>query len=202
MSEVVAHISVIALVAVVALGAAVAVLARGASVVARGGGPAPGPRARTLSARERVIVAACADALFPSGGPIPLSGTEAGLVDYMDRYVARAPRPLRPYMRLLLHFIELSPWVFGPCRARFTRLSHEDRIAALASMAQSRIYFRRLTFLSLRTMLSMGYLANEKVARAIGVTCCAAPFDRRAARTASDRDVLGAPPLTTPEVTV
>ncbi len=100
-------------------------------------------------------MAACADALFPAGGPIPVSGTEAGLVEYMDRYVARTPRPLRPYMRLLFHFVELSPWVFGPRRARFTRLPQADRIAVLASMAQSCIYLRRVTFLSLRTMLSM-----------------------------------------------
>ena len=35
-------------------------------------------RARHLTRKEQAIVAACADALFPPGGPIPLSGTEAG----------------------------------------------------------------------------------------------------------------------------
>ncbi|WP_437941331.1 gluconate 2-dehydrogenase subunit 3 family protein [Sorangium sp. So ce341] len=195
MSELVAHLPVVCLViALAALAAAAAVgLARRAS--------APGAPARALSVRERAIVAACADALFPAGGPIPLSGTEAGLVEYMERYVARTPRPLRPYMRLLLHFVELSPCVFGPRRARFTRLAQADRIAVLASMSQSCIYLRRVTFLSLRTMLSMGYLANEKVARAIGVACCPTPFERRAAARAPGEPVAVKPQSLAPGVT-
>ncbi|KYF82019.1 hypothetical protein BE20_33070 [Sorangium cellulosum] len=195
MSELVAHLPVVCLViALAALAAAAAVgLVRRAS--------ASGAPARALSVRERAIVAACADALFPAGGPIPLSGTEAGLVEYMERYVARTPRPLRPYMRLLLHFVELSPCVFGPRRARFTRLPQADRIAVLASMSQSCIYLRRVTFLSLRTMLSMGYLANEKVARAIGVACCPTPFERRAAARAPGEPVAVEPPSLAPGVT-
>ncbi|WP_233561459.1 hypothetical protein [Sorangium cellulosum] len=189
MSDVVAHLPVILL--VVAL-AALALAAVGLARRAR----ASGAPARALSVKERAIVAACADALFPAGGPIPLSGTEAGLVEYVEHYVARTPRPLRPYLRLLLHVVELSPCVFGPRRARFTRLPPPDRIAVLASMAQSCIYLRRVTFLSLRTMLSMGYLANEKVARAIGVACCATPFERRAAaRPAGEGVAVNAPSL-------
>jgi hypothetical protein len=194
MSELVAHLPLISLVvALAALALAGVALAR-RSASSR-------PSARALSAKERAIAAACADALFPPGGPIPLSGTEAGLVEYMEHHVARAPRPLRPYLRLLLHAVELSPWVFGPRRARFTRLSQRDRIAVLASMAQSRIYLRRVTFLSLRTLLSMGYLANEKVACAIGVACCPAPFERRAERAAARAAVAVEPPSLAPGVT-
>ena len=194
MSELVAHLPVIGLVvALAALALAAVFLARRA--------PASGPPSCALSVKERAIVAACADALFPAGGPIPVSGTEAGLVEYVDRYVARTPRPLRPYMRLLFHFVELSPWVFGPRRASFTRLPQADRIAVLASMAQSCIYLRRVTFLSLRTMLSMGYLANEKVAGAIGVACCATPFERRAAARAAGEPPAAESPSLAPGVT-
>ncbi|KYF57203.1 gluconate 2-dehydrogenase subunit 3 family protein [Sorangium sp. So ce854] len=194
MSDVVAHLPVIGLVV------ALAGLALAAAALARRAWSSGAP-ARVLSAKERAIVAACADALFPAGGPIPLSGTEAGLVEYVERYVARTPRPLRPYMRLLFLFVELSPWVFGPRRARFTRLPQPDRIAVLASMSQSCIYLRRVTFLSLRTMLSMGYLANEKVARAIGVACCATPFERRAAVSLAGQGVAVSAPSLAPGVT-
>ncbi len=194
MSELVAHLPVIALVI------ALAALALALCGVARRRPPSRSP-ARVLSSREQEIVAACADALFPPGGPIPLSGTEAGLVEYVDHYVARTPRSLRPYLRLLLHFVELSPWLFGPRRVRFTRLPQADRIAVLASMSQSCIYFRRVSFLSLRTMLSMGYLANEKVACAIGVSCCATPFERRAARATRGEDVALKAARLAPEAT-
>ncbi|WP_437681320.1 gluconate 2-dehydrogenase subunit 3 family protein [Sorangium sp. So ce131] len=192
MSELVAHLPVVFLVV------ALAAFALAALVFAfRSRSPFSRSLGRALTAKERSIVAACADALFPPGGPIPLSGTEAGLVDYMERYVARSPRALRPYLRLLLHVVELSPLFFGPRRARFTRLCQADRIAVLAAMAQSRIYLRRVTFLSLRTVLSMGYLANEKVAVAIGVACCATPFERRAAAAAGEAARAAAPALAT-----
>jgi hypothetical protein len=132
-----------------------------------------------LSAKEQEIVAACADALFPPGGPIPLSGTEAGVVEYMNRYVARAPRATQSLIRMLFHFVEHGPLVFGPTRGRFTRMTHEQRCAVLERMAKSPIYFRRVAFLSLRTMLSMGYIANSEVARSIGIISSPDPFARR-----------------------
>jgi hypothetical protein len=120
-----------------------------------------------LSKKEQAIVASVADAMFPKGGAIPLSGTEAGLVGYMDRYVGRMPNPSRALCRLLLQFLEHGPWLFGPRRARFTRMSLDERLAALDDMRQSSIYFRRIAFLSMRTMLTMGYLANGDVARSM-----------------------------------
>jgi hypothetical protein len=166
--------------ALAGLAAAALLLALAVRGLALGYPPPRLPTTRVLSAKEQAIVAACADALFPPGGPIPLSGTEAGVVEYMERYVARAPRATRALIRLLFHAVEHGPWLFGPRRARFTRLAPEERRAALDRMARSPIYFRRVTFLSLRTMLSMGYLANAEVSRSIGITCCEAPFERRA----------------------
>ncbi|NUQ77697.1 MAG: hypothetical protein HUU21_29525 [Polyangiaceae bacterium] len=135
------------------------------------------PPSAFLSAKEQAIVTALADALFPSGGPIPISGTEAGLVSYMDEYVRRTPPHMRLLIRLLFLFIEHGPWLFGPRHVRFTRQRPEERVAALADMASSSIYFRRVSFLSIRTMLSMGYLANPAVARRIGWVEQRAPFE-------------------------
>jgi hypothetical protein len=164
--------------AVVACAAVVALVAFVAREAFSGYPPPRLPAGSTLAAREQAFVAACADALFPPSGPIPLSGTEAGLVAYMDAYVARCPRTTRALIRLLFAFAEYGPWVFGPRRGRFTRLDQAARLAALEAMSKSPIYFRRIAFLSLRTMLSMGYLANAQVARQIGMLPDAAPFER------------------------
>lgn len=136
-----------------------------------------------LNGREQAIIAACADALFPPGGPIPLSGTDAGVVRYIDRYLGRVPASQRRLMRLLFQAVEHSPALFGPTRARFTRLTATDRVAVLEAMSRSRIYFRRVMFLSLRLMLTMGYLAHPEVARRIGVVFERAPFEGAAAST-------------------
>jgi hypothetical protein len=166
---------------IVVIGAALAILISAALLV-RGmllGYPAAMlPKGAVLTAKEQAIVAACADALFPHGGPIPLSGTEAGLVLYMDNNLRRLPTSTRALVRLLFVFIEHGPWILG-LRRRFTRQTQEQRIDTLATMAVSRLYFSRVAFLSMRTLLSMGYLANSAVAEQIGMTPRPSPFDLR-----------------------
>ena len=136
-------------------------------------------RAQVLGAKEQAIVAACADALFPPGGPIPVSGTEAGLVAYLDAYIGGLPGTPRLLGRLLFQSIEHAPWIFGPRRVRFTRLRPEERIEALRAMYESPLYFRRVSALSMRAMMTMGYLAHPRVAEAMGVVADAAPFEGR-----------------------
>lgn len=142
-----------------------------------GGYPRSALHAVLLTNKEQAIVSACADALFPTGGPIPVSGTEAGLVRYMDGYLGRLPRLPRLLARLLLLSIEHGPWIFGPRPARFTRMKPIERVAVLRAMARSSLYFRRLSFLSLRTMMTMGYLAHPDVARRMHIVPNASPFE-------------------------
>jgi hypothetical protein len=139
--------------------------------------PARLARGALLSRKEQAIVSACADALFPPGGPIPLSGTDAGLLAYVDTYVRRLPPLARVLVRLLFHSVEHGPWIFGPRPARFTRLRPEERVAVLRAMARSRMYFRRLSCLSLRAMMTMGYLAHPEVARTMRMVADPTPFD-------------------------
>src|SRR5262249_25024350 len=93
---------------------------------------------------------------------------------------ARAPRRSGILIRVLLLFIECGPLLFGPRRTRFTRLSPEERERVLVDKAESKLYLRRVAFLSMRTMLSMGYLANDAVAARIGMRPDRAPFDAAA----------------------
>lgn len=132
-----------------------------------------------LLAKEQAIVAAFADTLFPPGGPIPLSGTQAGVVAYFDRYVSRLPPQQGVLIRLLLWFVEHGPWVFGPRPVRFTSLKERDRLRVMEAMRTSPIYFRRIAFLSMRTVLTMGYLANADVARAMRMKVNSDPFSSK-----------------------
>jgi hypothetical protein len=166
---------------VIARGAAVALagLTAGGAALARGlllGYPEKSYRGGFLTAKEQAIVAACADTLFPPGGPIPVSGTDAGLVAYFDRYVARLPSGQGLLIRMLLVFIEHGPWIFGPRPTRFTSLGERARLRVLEGMRTSPIYFRRIAFLSMRTMLTMGYLAHPAVAKAMRMKADTDPF--------------------------
>ena len=63
-----------------------------------------------LSKKEQAILAALADAFFPPGGAIPLSGTDAGLVEYFDDYARQFPPGQGRLVHLLLAFLEHAPW--------------------------------------------------------------------------------------------
>lgn len=147
---------------------------------------APGGK---LSKKEQAVIRACADSFFPPGGPIPVSGTDAKLVDYMEGYVARTPDGQRVLVHLLFWFIEHGTWLFGPKPVRFTSLSEAERLAVLEDMRTSPIYFRRIAFLSMRTMLTMGYLANPDVARAMRMKADTDPFRKSGAASAQTGEV-------------
>jgi hypothetical protein len=133
--------------------------------------------ASRLGPRPRALITAVANAFFPPGGPLSLSGCDAGVVGYIDRYVSRTEPLQRTMIRLLIAFIQLGPLAFGPRRVPFTRLTQAERIRSLDEMFASSIYFRRVAFTSIRALMTMAYLANEDVATAMGMVAHLDPFD-------------------------
>lgn len=129
-----------------------------------------------LNKREQALIGAVADAFFPPGGPIPISGTEAGVVPYFDRYIHRSDPRTAFLMRLLIAFTEMSPIAFGHGWKRFTQLPREQQIQHLDEAFTSRIYFRRVSFISLRALMTMAYLASDEVARHMNMKHDADPF--------------------------
>jgi hypothetical protein len=135
--------------------------------------------ARILNAREQAILSACAQAMFPDRDVMPLSGEEAGVVEFLDQHLFELPKPNRKLVRLLFVFVEHSPWLFWePSRPfrRFSALDEKSRTAFLLGMAESRFYFRRVCFVSLRALLCMAYLAHPAIAARVGSTPNQHPF--------------------------
>jgi hypothetical protein len=129
-----------------------------------------------LGEAGRAVIAAAADTLFPAGESFPVSGSAAGVVEFMAQYVDRS-RPIeRVLIRLLLLYTDLGPLAFGPRPLPFTKLSAAERGEHLRGAANSRIYLRRIAFTSLRALLTMGYLDNEQVAQRIGIKADSDPF--------------------------
>ena len=126
-----------------------------------------------LSARELALVCAAADAAFPPGGAIALSGTDAGIPAHVDRYLAVLPRRNRTLIRLLFVLTEHATLIFQAPGwdgfRRFSSLSLEQRMAVLEGWARSPLQPRRLVFQSLRAVLTMGYFASPQVLRAMGL---------------------------------
>ena len=155
---------------------AAAALVRGVAL----GYPRPSLPTDTLSAKEQAVLSAAADAIFPPGGALPVSATQAGVVSYLIALLAGLPPRPRLLIHLLLQFVEHGPWAFN-LRRRLSRQSPEERVQTFESWEQSRFYFLRVTFQSLRTLVGMAYLANLQVAGQIGAVTNPAPFAPRGA---------------------
>lgn len=129
----------------------------------------PRPGLRHLAPREAATVAAASQALFPPGGPIPESGTDAGVPRFIDRYVGAVPPRVRLLMRALFFLVEHATLVLpGPGPRgwrRFSALDAPQREAVLEGWRTSRLFPRRLVFTSLRAMLTMAYFADPAVLR-------------------------------------
>ena len=126
------------------------------------GYPKANTQCENLTAREQHVLAKSAEAFFPHGGALP-SAEEAGVVAYLDKMFPQLPKQQQILIRLLFVLIEHGPLIFGPLKGRTTRLSQEDRIKYFRSWEESSIYFRRLAFLSLRSLITIGYFSSQKV---------------------------------------
>ncbi len=127
------------------------------------------PALVVLAPREACFLDAAADATFPAGGAIPLSGLDAGLPRYVDRWLSALPGRQRLLIRVLLLLMEHATLLFAaPGRGglrRFSSLRLDQRESVLRSWAESRFFVRRLVFMSLRAILTMGYLGHPTALR-------------------------------------
>jgi hypothetical protein len=133
------------------------------------GYPRPVEPLTLLASREANFLVAAAEATFPAGGAIPLSGRDAGLPRYVDRWLKALPGRQRLLIRALFLLLEHATLLFAaPGRGglrRFSSLSLDQRDSVLRGWAESRLFARRLVFMSLRAILTMGYLGHPTAMR-------------------------------------
>lgn len=133
------------------------------------GYPAPAQRYRRLGRAEAAFLAAAVEAMYPPGGAIECSGSEADLPGYVDRLLDASHPRTRLMVHLLFFFVEhatlLVPAPARGGRRRFSSLDSEQRVQALADWASGRWFFGRLVFTSLRALLTLGYFAYPPVLR-------------------------------------
>lgn len=133
--------------------------------------------ARVLSRRELATLDAVSLTLFPAGGAVPPSGTEAGVATYVDRLVAVSMPRQRMLMRALFFLVEHGTLLFPAPGGlsgmrRFSALTPEQREAVIASWQRSRLFPRRLVFITLRALCTIAYFSDPEVLRSLRL----APF--------------------------
>lgn len=137
------------------------------------GYPVPDRRYRVLIRPEVACLASVSEAMFPPGGHIHSSGLDADLPAYIDRWMEMSQKRVRLLMHLLFFFVEHATLLFPAPgrrrRSRFSSLGLEQRVAVLGAWGESGLYLRRLVFMSLRSILTMGYFGHPPVLRQLGV---------------------------------
>jgi hypothetical protein len=135
------------------------------------GYPEPQAPYQRLRRDEAAFLSAASEALFPPGGAVEPSGLEAGIPDYVDRYLGDVPPKISFLMRCLFLLFEHATFFVrapGPGgRRRFSALTREQQVAVLERWRRSGSFPMRLVFTSLRAILTMGYFAAPAVLRAL-----------------------------------
>jgi hypothetical protein len=137
------------------------------------GYPRPKRPCTVLSRREMAFLDAAGEATFPPGGAIDASGGEVDLAIYTDRWLTVMHPRMRLLMRMLFFLVEHAT-LFLPAPGprgwrRFSSLLPEQRVAVLDGWRTSRLYARRIVFVSLRAILTMGYFAHPPVLRQLNL---------------------------------
>ena len=144
-----------------------------------------------LNEREHDTLRAINDVLYPPGGTIPYSANEVGVREYVDDYVYRLGGRQRLLIRALLLLLEIGPVIFLRARRRLSRLDVHERIAFLEWLDGSSFYVLRIVLISIRTIVGMAFMADERVLAAMGYfKDCPYPGDPR--KLPTSRDVPGA----------
>ncbi len=118
--------------------------------------------------RSGPILDAVIDTLLPADGPFMLAGRDTALASDLWQYFSemhvRGPLGLA----LLLGALEYGPFLFGPRRTRFTRLSPLEREHYLAGFEQSRLAVRRQLIAGLKLIVMLHFYDYPEARAAVG----------------------------------
>src|SRR5438876_779906 len=120
-----------------------------------------------LSDAELHTLRAVAEALIPPGGRFPLGAGDVGTAERVERYLAGMAPETQRQVRLLLRAWEAAPLASRHFR-RFSRLAPAARDEWVERCLASRLPWRRIPLLLLKTLCLSAFCADPRVEQALG----------------------------------
>jgi len=114
------------------------------------------------------IISALSERLVPEGGELPVSVDETGSYEFLARYLRDMDSGGRLGIKILFVVFDLLPLLFIGRFSRFVNLSPGEQDLYLVDWQTSRIYYRRMVVVLLKTLTGMGFYNDPKVLEAIG----------------------------------
>tara|TARA_Y100001968_G_scaffold235068_1_gene218218 strand:+ start:1227 stop:1763 length:537 start_codon:yes stop_codon:yes gene_type:complete len=131
-----------------------------------------------LQRREYTIVAALAETMFPAGVGLGISGIEARVPEYIDRWLEGQGEAKAGEFRMMLMLFEHGTAAFGLRVRRFSDLPMEARERYLRRWETTRLYSRRMLAMALKSAIGIAYFAHPEVKERLGIRHrCATPAD-------------------------
>jgi hypothetical protein len=130
---------------------------------------APAALRRSLSAWERRLVRAIAEAMFSEDGEVEAARLDAH-VDDVDAHVTAVSKPLRVGLRLLLFVVRIAPMLMFFRATTLERLPVADRVAVLSRLERSKATSLSLAFVGWRTVMTLVFYEHPAELRALGYT--------------------------------
>jgi len=114
------------------------------------------------------IIVALSRCLIPDGGELPVSVNETLAHEFLAKYLRDQAAGARLGIKMLLLAFDLAPVLFIGRFARFVNLTPQEQELYLQDWYASRIYYRRMAMVLLKTLMGMGFYNDPKVLDAIG----------------------------------
>ena len=114
------------------------------------------------------IAKAFANRIIPSGGDIPYAFADTHGLAFLEKYLAELPSGTAFGLKAMLVALDLGPVLFIFRLSRFVNLSPENQDRYLNDWQESRIYWRRMVVVLLKTIFGMGYYSDPKVLKHLG----------------------------------
>jgi len=124
--------------------------------------PKPRPKLRFFTAKEYAILNLLAARILGVEG-LERGGAEGGVdvAAKLDGIVLGWDADLRRQLRFALRVIEHGTYLFDLQRKRFTKLTVDEQDRYLAGWAASTLGARRVAFLAMKALVSLGYYADD-----------------------------------------
>jgi len=114
------------------------------------------------------IIEALSEAIIPAEGEIPIAVKETSSIRFLAKYLMELDSGARFGIKVLLIAFDFLPFLFIFRFSRFVNLSAENKLRYLQNWNNSRIYYRRMVVVLLKTLIGMGFYNDPRVLDAIG----------------------------------
>lgn len=123
---------------------------------------------RLLNSEEALLIVTISGAMFPNGEEMPYSGDELQLDRFFDQLLLELGETEQKLIKFFLHFIENSAY-FSDHHGAFLDMDVNQRQEFLEGWLQHSNHLLRNAFLSIVTLLGMGYTSHPLVSPRLAI---------------------------------